>query len=77
MMQRPYTLTELPNNLIAGHASVLTADVHALVGSRKRKRSELAVALDSESVNLYDVCCNTHPETQYSDEEIRSRRIDG
>ena len=56
MIQRPYTLTELPNNLITPRASVLTADVYTLVGSRKRKRPELVVALDNESVNLYDVC---------------------
>ena len=34
---------------------MLTADVHSLAGSKKRKRSELALALDNQSINLYDV----------------------
>ena len=34
---------------------MLTADVYSLAGPKKRKRSELALALDNQSINLYDV----------------------
>lgn len=59
MLQEPYTLAEFPKNLIAPNGKILVADVYGLLGARKRKRSELAVALDNDSVNLYDVCAST------------------
>ncbi|MCJ1462578.1 hypothetical protein MMC07_001180 [Pseudocyphellaria aurata] len=55
MMQKPYTLVELSKNPIAPNGRILASDVYALVGSKKKKRSELTVALDSESCNIYDV----------------------
>ena len=54
MIGKPYTLTDLPPSLI-GSGDILAADVHTLSGSSKKKRSELAVAIDNESVNIYDV----------------------
>ncbi len=57
MIEEPYTLAELPKNLITPKGKILTADVYGLVGSKKRKRSELVVALDNDSVKLYDVRC--------------------
>lgn len=55
MIQRPSTIAQIPRPLDAQHGQILTNDVHNLVNSRKRKRSELAVAVDGESVNVYDV----------------------
>lgn len=63
-MQEPLTLAEFPKNLIAPNGKILVADVYGLVGARKRKRSELAVALDNDSVNLYDVRFNADLEEQ-------------
>lgn len=60
MIQEPYTLAEFPRNPINPNGRILAADVFALVGRRKRKRSELAIALDNEGVNIYDVSCNTY-----------------
>ncbi len=54
MIGKPYALADLPASLI-GSGEILAADVHALSGSSKKKRSELAVAIDNESVNIYDV----------------------
>lgn len=64
MLQEPYTLAEFPKNLIAPNGKVLVADVYGLAGARKRKRSELAVALDNDSVKLYDVRFNADLEDQ-------------
>lgn len=64
MIQKPYTLVELPKNPIAPNGRTFASDIYALVGSKKRKRSELAVALDNESINIYDVYCNSHVENE-------------
>ncbi|SLM36424.1 hypothetical protein LPUS_05981 [Lasallia pustulata] len=55
MIQTPHTLVNLPVSLHASQSKTFAADVHTLVGSRKRKRPELAVALDHEGVNIYDI----------------------
>lgn len=54
MIQSLYTLADLPPSL-TDSGKILTADVHTVAGPSKKKRSELAVAIDSESVNLYNV----------------------
>lgn len=64
MLQEPFTLAEFPKNLIAPNGDILVADVYGLVGARKKKRSELAVALDNDSVSLYDVRFNDNLEEQ-------------
>ena len=72
MIQNPYTLVELSKNPIAPNGRILASDVNALVGSKKRKRSELAVALDSESITIYDVYCSSNIENE-STAEVASR----
>ncbi|CAN8096373.1 unnamed protein product [Discula destructiva] len=59
-IQRPYVITTLPRPLNReGHGSAYAVgDVWGSgqqKGSRKRKRPELAVGIDGEAVNLYDV----------------------
>ncbi|MCJ1388141.1 hypothetical protein MMC18_000986 [Xylographa bjoerkii] len=55
MLQLPQVLARLPKSLAAGDNGPLAADVYALVKGKKRKRSELAVAVNGEAINLYDV----------------------
>jgi hypothetical protein len=55
VIQRSSIISQIPHPLDAQHGKTLTSDVHNLVNSRKRKRSEVAVAADGESVNIYDV----------------------
>ena len=55
MIQRPYTLATLPVPLNASHGKILAADIHSLSGPRKRKRPELAVAVDNDGINIYSV----------------------
>ena len=58
MIQAPYTIAKLPEGPFPGESRIQSADVYSVSGSKKRKRSELAVAIDQSCVNLYDV--NTH-----------------
>lgn len=51
----PYKIADFPDSLATPNGSILVTAVYGYVRSRKRKRSELAVGLDSEGVNLYDV----------------------
>jgi hypothetical protein len=62
MIQKPYTLADLPPSL-TDSGEILTADVHTVAGPSKKKRSELAVAIDNESVNLYNVLHQREMET--------------
>ena len=54
MIQAPRLLANLPKPLIHDQSNVFGADVFSISGPRKRKRSELAVAIDGEGVNIYE-----------------------
>lgn len=57
-IQKPYVLTTLPRplNREASGSAYAVGDVWSQPkGSKKRKRPELAVGIDGEAVNLYDV----------------------
>lgn len=55
MIEKPYVLAEIPKDITGATGHILTGDIHAIAGSRKRKRSEVAVAIDHQGVNIYDV----------------------
>ena len=55
MLQSFQVLAKLPNPVNQKELPPKSASVHALVGGKKRKRSELAVAIDTEGISLYDV----------------------
>lgn len=58
-IQKPYVLTTLPRPLSheANGSAYVVGDVWGQQqGSKKRKRPELALGVDGEAVNLYDVC---------------------
>lgn len=63
-IQKPYVLTTLPRSLNRqGNGSAYAVgDVWGQQqGSKKRKRPELALGIDGEAVNLYDVCSSLLP----------------
>ena len=60
MIQRPYLLADLQPDLAGLPGNVHTTDVLAVTGSEKRKRSELALAIDRQGINVYDVSLRTH-----------------
>ena len=62
-------IADLPLSL--GHDSrILTADVHGITGGKKRKRQEVAVAIDGGCINIYNVlfialaCCAVGAKTK-------------
>ena len=55
MIERAYKLAEVPRDLTGSVGQIQTSDVYAITGSKKRKRSELAVGIDRQGVNIYNV----------------------
>lgn len=61
-LQKPYVVASLPRPIDHINGRYVVGDVYGgAPGSKKRKRSELAVGVDGEGVNLYDV---RNPSTQ-------------
>ncbi|KAL3473950.1 hypothetical protein BJX99DRAFT_271947 [Aspergillus californicus] len=54
-LQPPSVLTQLPRPLHASTGKTHISEVYSLAGSNKRKRYEVAVAVDGEAVNLYNI----------------------
>ena len=54
-MEAPYAIASLPKPLDSAHGRVQTAPAHSIRGSKKRKRHEIAVGIDGEGVNVYNV----------------------
>lgn len=55
-LQKPYAIATLPQSIDQSKEQYVVGEVYGGVpGSRKRKRPELAVGVDGEGVNLYDV----------------------
>lgn len=59
-MQQPYVIATLPRSK---DAQYVVGEVYggSSPGSKKRKRSELAVGIHGEGVNLYDVSLQDRP----------------
>jgi hypothetical protein len=61
MLDSAFTLASLPHPIDGHHGRILTATVSALSPiSKKRKRSEIAVSVDGEGVNIYSVRASFH-----------------
>ena len=57
VLQKPHILASLPRSIDHSDGRYVASEVYGgAPGSKKRKRSELAVGIDGEGVNLYDVC---------------------
>jgi hypothetical protein len=55
-LQDPYVVASLPRPIDRSNGRYVVGEVYGGVpGSKKRKRSELAVGIDGEGINLYDV----------------------
>jgi hypothetical protein len=51
----PYTLASIPRPITVGGRSQ-AAGVCSISGTKKRKRTEVAVAVDGEGILIYSVC---------------------
>lgn len=54
-LQPPSVLAQLPRPLHASKGKTHIGEVYSLSDSKKRKRYEVAVAVDGEAVNIYNV----------------------
>ncbi|KAL2851572.1 hypothetical protein BJY01DRAFT_208882 [Aspergillus pseudoustus] len=54
-LQPPSVLAQLPRPLHASTGQTHISEVYSLADSKKRKRYEVAVAVDGEAVNLYNI----------------------
>ncbi|QDS77163.1 hypothetical protein FKW77_001660 [Venturia effusa] len=50
-----YTIANIPRPIDQTNGRILAATVHSLSNSKKRKRSQVAVSIDGEGVNIYSV----------------------
>ena len=74
MIQEPYILADLQQDLTGLPRNVYFTDVFAIAGSKKRKRSELALAIDRQAIDIYDV--SLHPMFQdFSDRLMINSRF--
>lgn len=55
VMDAPYTIASLPNPLDKENGGTYAAPIHAFKGRRKRKRHEVAAAVDGEGISIYNV----------------------
>lgn len=54
-IEAPYTIASIPEPLDSTYGRVQIAPVNGVKNSRKRKRHEVAVGIDGEGVNIYNV----------------------
>lgn len=54
-LQSPSVLAQLPRPLHAATGRTLIGDVYSIADAKRRKRYEVAVAVDGEAVNIYNV----------------------
>jgi len=54
-MEAPYTIASLPKPLDKENGQTRATPVYGLKDSKKRKRHEVVVGVDGESVSIYNV----------------------
>jgi len=54
-IEQPYPLFSLPQSIDTSAGRVTGGASFSINGSRKRKRTEVVVGVDGESLNVYDV----------------------
>lgn len=54
-MEAPYSIASLPRPLDHDNGQTYAASVYAFKGSKKRKRHEVAIAVDGEGLSIYNV----------------------
>lgn len=58
-VMRPTVVAQLPQSLLGVDGRTHFGPCYGFTGSRKRKRTEIAAAVDGEALNIYDVCDET------------------
>ncbi|EIT74535.1 hypothetical protein Ao3042_09494 [Aspergillus oryzae 3.042] len=75
-LQPPSVLAQLPRPLHASKGKTHIGEVYSLSDSKKRKRYEVAVAVDGEAVNIYNLVTSyaVPPQSSFSCEPCSVRR---
>ena len=55
MIRGTHSLAEIPPDVLNPRGKITAADVYSVSGFKKLKRSEIAIAIDHQAVDLYDV----------------------
>lgn len=55
VIEAPYTIASLPKPLDSDKGRIQAGVVYSFRGQRRRKRHELAIGIDGEGVNIYNV----------------------
>ena len=58
-MVQEHVLAILPKGPRSLAAHDHAADVYSIAGPERKKRTELAIAIDGYGTNIYDVCCDS------------------
>ncbi|KAG8530464.1 uncharacterized protein KY384_004967 [Bacidia gigantensis] len=58
MLGEPYLIADVPSDLTGVHGNVFATDVYSFSTLERKKRSEVALAIDRQGINIYDV--NNH-----------------
>lgn len=54
MLPKSQILAQLPRAISNERSKVFAAEVFSLLGTERKKRPELAIAVDGEGINIYD-----------------------
>lgn len=71
-MEAPYSIASIPRPIDGVNGQVHAAPVYGVRESKKRKRHEVVVGVDGESVNIYNVKNMQKAYATITDDSIRS-----
>lgn len=54
-MQEPHIIAEIPQDVTGSLGKIQASNVCTVAGVQKKKRSEIALAIDRQGLNVYDV----------------------
>ena len=74
-IEAPYTIASLPNPLDAKNGQIQASPIYGVKGSKKRKRPEVAVGIDGEGLNIYNVILAYSSRCYATNEDCRYKVI--
>ena len=67
MIRGTHSLVEIAPDVLDPLGKITAADVYSVSGSRQLKRSEIAIAIDHQAVDIYDVLRYLQDEEVFAD----------
>lgn len=75
IIQEPSTLAQLPSSVGDTSKETYVSQIYGLQGSRKRKRLEVAVAVNGEAVLIYNVFVQRYPKSSAKSMQIQAPKL--